>query len=168
MAGITELSLSDNWTLWSHLPHPFETDWSINGYKVISDIHTVEYMVGLCKSIPPVLIQTIMLYLMKKHIKPMWEDKNNRCGGFFSYQIPNNLVVQVWTKLCFALVGNTLSSVDACMANINGITVSPKKNFCIVKIWMADYTFQDPSLITDAIPGLVRQGCLFKKHTPEY
>ena len=32
---------------------------------------------------------------------------------------------------------------------INGITISPKKNFCIIKIWLATCDVQDPSKIDD-------------------
>ena len=158
--------LSNEWTLWSHLPH--ESDWSINGYKVISKFHTVGTTVGVCKLIPPILIQTSMLYLMKNNIKPIWEDSHNRRGGSFSYQIPSNVVVELWRRLCYALAGNTLSSNEACMATITGITVSPKRKFCIIKIWMSGREFQDPNIITNAIPGLSPQGCLFKKFDPEY
>ena len=167
-ASASNHMLSDQWTLWSHLPHPFETDWSINGYKAISDLDSVEDAVGLCKSIPPVLVQTSMLYLTKRHVKPLWEDVNNRRGGCFSYQISNTVVVDLWSRLSYALVGNTLSSNEAYMATINGISVSPKKKFCIIKIWLSGCEFQDPTVITNMIPGLVPQGCLFKKHTPEY
>ena len=161
--------LEYNWTVWNHLPLPFETDWSINGYEpIISGIDTVEMAVGICKSIPPILIQKSMLYFTKSHINPLWEDKHNRRGGCFSYQIANNLVVDIWTKMCYVLVGNTLSDNELCMKTINGISVSPKKKFCIIKIWMSGCEFQDPNLITTAIPGLVAQGCLFKKHSPEY
>ena len=58
--------LEYNWTVWNHLPLPFETDWSINGYEpIISGIDTVEMAVGICKSIPPILIQKSMLYFTK-------------------------------------------------------------------------------------------------------
>jgi translation initiation factor 4E len=158
--------LSNKWTLWNHLPH--ETDWSINGYKVVDTVNTVEQTVGLCKAIPPVLPQTSMLYFMKNNIKPIWEDVNNRRGGCFSYQIPSNVVADVWTRLCFALTGNTLSDNSQCMATINGITVSPKKKFCIIKIWMSGCNYQDPNVIINSIPGLTSHGCLFKKFDPEY
>ena len=52
--------------------------------------------------------------------------------------------------------------------NITGITISPKKNFCIIKIWMSDCSHQNPGVITLDVKGLTAQGCLFKKHTPEY
>ena len=50
---------------------------------------------------------------------------------------------------------------------LNGITISPKKSFCIVKVWLKDYPLQDPSILTP-ITNLSKQGCLFKKHAPEF
>jgi hypothetical protein len=47
--------------------------------------------------------------------------------------------------------------------NINGITISPKKNFCIIKIWLANCDYQNPAVITE-LPSIVPYGCLFKKH----
>jgi hypothetical protein len=50
---------------------------------------------------------------------------------------------------------------------VNGITISPKRGFCIVKIWLYDCSLQDPSIIVP-IPLLSKMGCLFKSHTPEF
>ena len=56
--------------------------------------------------------------------------------------------------------------------NINGISISPKKNFCIVKIWMrnkniiTDYDFtsnKDPFAIHN-IFAIEEQICVFKQH----
>ena len=52
-------------------------------------------------------------------------------------------------------------------ANITGLTISPKKNFCIIKIWLGDCNNQNPQDIT-YFNGIDAQGCLFKKHLPEY
>jgi hypothetical protein len=35
------------------------------------------------------------------------------------------------------------------------------------KIWLDTPNYQDPNIITN-IPNLLKQGCLFKKHAPEY
>ena len=51
---------------------------------------------------------------------------------------------------------------------VTGITISPKKNFCIVKIWMTNCDHQNPQIVTSDIRNLTPQGCLFKKHTPEF
>jgi hypothetical protein len=53
------------------------------------------------------------------------------------------------------------------MSKINGITISPKRNFCIIKIWLSDCSMQNPSSIVP-LDNLTKLGCLFKKHQPEF
>ena len=50
---------------------------------------------------------------------------------------------------------------------VNGITISPKKNFSIMKIWLKDCTIQNPKII-NILPQLDINGVLFKKHNPQY
>jgi hypothetical protein len=66
------------------------------------------------------------------------------------------------------MVGETLGTTPTYQTSINGITISPKKNFCVVKVWMADCKSQDPNIISPIGNAIVSQGCLFKKHIPEY
>jgi hypothetical protein len=105
---------------------------------------------------------------MKEGVKPIWEDPKNRAGGCFSYKISNKSVYEVWKELSYVLVGETISSHSSFVANVTGITISPKKNFCIIKIWMSNCANQNPNIITSEVKGLSSQGCLFKKHVPEY
>lgn len=46
---------------------------------------------------------------------------------------------------------------------ITGITISPKKSFCIMKVWLSDCLNQNPQSIVK-IENLDIKGCLFKKH----
>ena len=46
---------------------------------------------------------------------------------------------------------------------INGISISPKKNFFIVKIWLKSCKFDSPDNIYP-IEGLLPTHCIFKKH----
>ena len=167
---VTETSeynnLSDKWTLWAHLPH--DTDWSINSYKVIYNIETVEGAIAIIETLPEILVKNCMLFIMRQGIKPIWEDPRNRNGGCFSYKISNKNVFDVWRKLTYVLVGETISQQNSFVSNVTGITISPKKNFCIIKIWMSNCVNQNPSIITNEIKDLSSQGCLFKKHVPEY
>ena len=158
--------LSDKWTLWAHLPH--DTDWSINSYKVIYNMNTVEGTVAIIETLPEVLVKNCMLFIMREGIKPIWEDPRNRNGGCFSYKISNKNVFDVWRKLTYVLVGETISSQSSFVANVTGITISPKKNFCIIKIWMSTCANQNPCIIINEIKNLTHEGCLFKKHVPEY
>jgi len=160
-------SLSDKWCLWAHLPH--DTDWSINSYKKIHTFQTIEDGITLCSIIPDKMVKNCMLFLMKDGILPTWEDDKNRNGGCFSYKVPNKSVYDNWIKMFYLVIGNTLSSNTEFLKKINGITISPKKSFCILKVWISDCTMQNASLInTNDIKGLATQGCLFKKHLPTY
>ena len=157
--------LSDSWTLWAHLPH--DTNWDVNSYSKISTVTTLEEIIALTEKLPSKLIENCMLFLMKTGINPTWEDKRNSKGGCFSFKVVNKHVVNVWNTLLQIITGETISSNNDFIKKVNGITISPKKAFCILKIWMSDVEYQNPKLIIP-IEGLAMHGCLFKKHKPEY
>jgi translation initiation factor 4E len=157
--------LYDKWVLWAHLPH--DTDWSIKSYKKIMTVKTIEEMVALYSAIPEKLVKNCMLFVMRDGIKPMWEDPLNSKGGCFSFKVTNKAVSQVWYQLSYILVGETLTNDPRLWKLINGITISPKKSFCIIKIWLKDCTMQNPAQLT-SINGLSIHGCLFKRHKPEF
>ena len=60
-----------------------------------------------------------------------------------------------------------LSDNNDLLSIINGLTISPKKSFCIVKIWLENCKIQTPSNIKP-INNLDMHGCLFKRHKPNY
>ena len=157
----TEYKLYDKWTLWAHLPH--DTDWTFGSYIRILSFDTVEAIIMLLETIPEEMTTNCMLFIMRDGIKPMWEDPKNKKGGCFSYKINNKNVSSVWKNLSYSLVGETLTEDTKVRATINGITISPKKNFCIVKIWLANCNYQNPAVISDNL-GISSQGCLFKTH----
>jgi len=158
-------SLSDTWILWAHLPH--DTDWSIKSYTKIYEFNTLEQAVTITEMLPPKLIINCMLFLMRKGINPIWEDERNRNGGCFSYKIINKDVPGTWKQMSYLLVGETMSDNVKILPHINGITISPKKNFCIMKVWVANCLFQDATIIRE-VEGVTSHGCLFKRHVPEY
>lgn len=158
--------LSDKWCLWAHLPH--DTDWSINSYKKIYTVTTVEETIAVTETLPDILVKNCMMFLMRDGIKPIWEDPKNRNGGCFSYKVSNKNVYEVWKELSYMLVGDTISKEKSFVTCVTGITISPKKNFCIIKIWMTNCANQNPAIVTTDIKGITPVGCLFKKHTPEY
>jgi translation initiation factor 4E len=100
---------------------------------------------------------------MKDNIKPMWEDENNKKGGGFSFKIHNKNVEYVWKRLFYALVGGTITTNKKVYDNITGISLSPKKSFCIIKIWMRNCENLNHNVFID-IDYLDKKGCLFKKH----
>lgn len=154
--------LSDKWTLWAHLPH--DTDWSIKSYEKIMTFDTLEQLVSLNDIIPETLVKKCMLFIMKDNIMPVWEDKNNINGGCFSFKVNCKLIQSTWKNLGYALVCNIMTNNSKLSKNINGITVSPKKAFCIIKIWMRNCDEQT-TVNFNAIDGFNYNGCIFKRHT---
>lgn len=158
--------LIDKWNLYYHLP--YDKSWDKTSYKIImNDINTVEKVIGVTEILPEEVIKNCMLFMMRDGILPLWEDVNNRNGGAFSFKILNKSVSLVWKNLVYVLCGETLTRNKIHMNLINGISISPKKSFCIVKIWLKDCSIQEPDILID-IKDLSKVGCLFKKHEPEF
>tara|TARA_Y100000389_G_scaffold188065_3_gene210149 strand:- start:12284 stop:12772 length:489 start_codon:yes stop_codon:yes gene_type:complete len=153
--------LNSKWTLWAHLPH--DTDWSLKSYIKIMNIESVDETVALYKNIPDNMIKNCMLFMMRDGINPTWEDDKNKNGGCFSYKIPNKCVIDVWKSTSYMVTGETISNEQMVSLDVNGISISPKKNFCIVKIWFSSCSNQNPKLI-ECKYGLSHSGCIFKKH----
>jgi hypothetical protein len=159
-------NLLGKWNVYYHLPK--DKKWDLSSYKLImSDIDTVEKVIAINESIPEHVVKYCMLFVMRDGIAPMWEDPRNRNGGCFSFKVINKQVYGVWKTLFYAMCGETLFKNVANHEYVNGITISPKKNFCIVKIWLENCVVQEPESLIE-IPNLTIQGCLFKKHEPEF
>jgi hypothetical protein len=154
--------LKHRWNLWAHLPQ--DLDWTSKSYKLIYKFKTIEDTIAITESSPDPLIKSCMLFVMKDGINPVWEDPKNRNGGCFSYKVSNKNVCDVWRELNYVLVGETIGNNSSFVKCVTGITISPKKNFCIIKIWMTNCDHINPSVVTSEVKGLISQGCLFKKH----
>tara|TARA_Y100000992_G_scaffold300767_1_gene270108 strand:- start:13808 stop:14320 length:513 start_codon:yes stop_codon:yes gene_type:complete len=157
---------NDKWDLYYHLPT--NKDWSLSSYCAIAkEIDSIEKVIKINEQMTDSIIKNCMLFVMKENITPMWEDPKNREGGCFSYKISNRYVGDVWKTLFYLLLGNNICINPKYNKFVNGITISPKKNFCILKIWLNNSICQDPNIIQE-VPNLSTQGCLFKKHEPEF
>ena len=164
-SAVEQHPLYDKWVLWAHLPH--DTDWSVTSYTKIMEVATLEDVISLLNSVPALMVKNCMLFFMRKGINPTWEDPKNQNGGCFSFKVLNKNVPAVWKDLSYVLTGETISNDSKFQEHVTGITISPKKSFCILKIWMSSLTFQNPRVIAQ-IEGLDARGCLFKKHKPNY
>lgn len=157
--------LNDKWVLYCHLPS--DKNWTLSAYTVImDDINNTDKVISINETISDTIVKLSMLFLMRNGISPLWEDPSNINGGCFSYKVVNKYVHDVWKSIVYLLCGGTLCVDTKHFSAINGITISPKKNFCILKIWLNTTKFQDPNIITP-ITNLTTHGSMFKKHGAE-
>lgn len=157
--------LNNNWSFYLHLHDT--SDWSLKSYIKILEFDDAENAILLNDEINYDLIKKSMIFVMKDNVKPMWEDENNKNGGCFSFKIANKDVEKIWKEVYYRLIGQSITIEQCDYDKINGITLSPKKKFCILKIWMKDCVLDDPNIFVK-INNLKWDGCLFKKHCLEY
>ena len=79
-----------------------------------------------------------MFFLMRNEIFPLWDSEENKDGSSFSFKILKNDFKKYWNNLSIMVLSETFlkeEHIDK-WDNINGLSISPKKNFCIIKIWL--------------------------------
>ena len=155
--------LNSKWTLWIHLPH--DTNWEINSYKKIYTFDYLEQAVCLLNYIEENLVINCMLFIMRGDIKPIWEDEKNKNGSCYSYKINNKVVYNIWKSMALLMISENILNETDIQENINGITVSPKKNFCIIKLWFSSNVNNTTNItINKDIKELENYEGIFKQH----
>lgn len=156
--------IQDKWCIYIHFPN--DCCWDESSYKLIYTFKNLEEAIMLLNLISDTLYTSCMFFLMRSHVKPMWEHPENKDGGAFSFKIDSHNVKNVFTKFSFQAIGESIVNIPELNKYINGITLSPKKHFAIVKIWTSSCINQDPNNIT-YFDNLTSNGCIFKKHIVE-
>lgn len=135
-------NLHTSWTLYYH--SPTLQDWSVTSYMEVATFNTVEEFWAVFEKFPKDCFHMGMFFFMRTGIKPTWEDEQNVKGGCWSYKIPMKHIYTVWRDMSALLIGESLSTVPMLL---NGLSVSPKRGFCIIKIWGHDSKQQDYTLL---------------------
>lgn len=154
-------NLQNSWVLWFHNS---TNDWTINSYLNIFEINTVEDFWEVYLRLNNLIVQGGMFFLMKKNIQPLWETEENIDGGCWSYKINKNDSLNAWTELSMYLCCELILNNKNFLEKINGISISPKKSFCILKIWNNDSNVNSVDLINKEIPYFISSKCIFKAH----
>lgn len=128
-------NLENIWVLWFHKVN--DNNWNIDSYIKIYEIHTYHDLLYMFKMIEN--ITSGMFFLMKKDIVPIFEDVNNINGGYWSLRITKKDSFEYWQKILYYMCVENLSINKLHENKINGVSISPKINNCIFKIWTSDF-----------------------------
>ena len=154
--------LNDEWILWFH--NPLDNDWSIESYIEIGEIKTIEDFWELQSYLNQNHVNNSMLFLMRKGIKPIWEDENNKDGGCWSFKISKKDIFKAWSELSIAILGETLTLNSSNYNEITGISISPKKAFSIIKVWNRDLKSNNVNILSKKIPYIFLNSSIYKAH----
>jgi translation initiation factor 4E len=161
---VNEILLNNSWSFYFHDPN--DRDWTIDSYKLLFTINSVE---SFCYTFLHFkkYWEKGMFFIMRntndgRCIKPIWEDVDNKEGGCFSLKLYINDFENIWFNLCSSVLGETLSIDAKNTYNINGISISFKKKYYIIRIWCKDNNLSQKELYN--IQTVKYSPLLYKKH----
>ena len=162
-----DIRLPKKYVYYYHLPN--NPDWfNISSYRILHSVETVGQAIMLSRNIPSLSIYHCYMTMMREGVLPMWEHALNRNGGYLSLKVSTSDIDHVWRNMTLQLCGGGLFSSPELEQKVNGITISPKRQFYIVKIWMVDKEYVNTSLLRCDIHGMHRKTIQTGEHHPEF
>ena len=150
-----KLKLENSWNLWYH--ELFNNDWSIESYKKLYTFDNIAEFWLLYNNF--ISLDNGMFFLMKNDILPIYEDKNNINGGYWSIKILNNDISKFWLDLSIELISGNLDKKNI----VNGLSICNKRKFYIIKIWIKNHIYNDINNININIKNINTNTILFNK-----
>jgi len=132
-----DIVLNNTWTLYFH--DFMDSNWNRESYEKLVSIHTVREFWTIMTIVKDWLSMG-MFFFMRDEIFPKWDDNENKDMSYLSMKVLKANTGDLMEEMLVMLLSSSLlkdKDNDKQGGNlINGISVSPKKNFCICKIWV--------------------------------
>lgn len=161
LSSIEELFFNDIFSVYFH--DPFDNDWSISSYKLITNISCVkDFWINM--NIIKDNITKGLFFFTREHIFPSWEDPENINGYVFSMKILKDKLYSFSEELLINFFGENIVKQEyhELWDRVNLISISPKKEFCIIKIWIKDNSIKDIDILN--VPRGYYKDILYKKN----
>ena len=129
-----DYKLQTSWILWNHKLN--DNNWKNNSYKNIFEINNLYDYKFLENIMTLQNLQNTMFFLMRKDIFPTWEDPDNRDGCCASFKVPLKDIRNIWIQLVIDIISENIHIDKNKYDVINGISIAPKKEFNIIKLWV--------------------------------
>jgi len=127
------------WVLWYHDPE--NKDYSIKGYIKVADFTTLHQFWSVIDTIPKEAWECRMYFFMRKGFTPLWEAPEHNNGGAWSKKIDAVQAHTSFVDLMVHCITNEL--LDDRKETLAGISISPKGQFHIIKLWNTTTTVSD-------------------------
>lgn len=153
-----------SWTAYFHEPE--DKSMTADSYKKLQVVSSWEALGAVLRELGPHKTTNGLLRIMRGDYSPLWENKANIHGGSYCLKVPRRTSVEVFNRyLAAAALG--LCAKDP--ANeIVGVTISPKKGFCIIKIWNLNAKrFNSPADLQILHEDIKVEEILYRNHTDQ-
>jgi hypothetical protein len=149
MGELETTKFQHSWILWYHDPE--NKDYSLDSYVKVADVSTPQQFWSVVDSIPKEAWESGMFFFMRKGFPPIWESPEHEAGGSWSKKIEASAVYDTYIDMMVHCVSNEL--LNNKKETLAGITVSPKGQFSILKIWNTTTTASERALLNPGIKG---------------
>jgi len=158
------INLPSVYTLWCH--DIYNKDWSIKSYQKLFVMKTVSDFWSVFNNFNKLGMKYMHFFLMKNNIMPTWESVDNRYGGVCSFKSDIDKAIVVFEDLNVRMMCSTL---NADKEDINGISISPKNNWAMIKVWNRDSNKDlTRTMYPDILAKYVEHSLKYKANEPEY
>tara|TARA_Y100001958_G_scaffold159961_1_gene164680 strand:+ start:721 stop:1221 length:501 start_codon:yes stop_codon:yes gene_type:complete len=134
MNDINKYELNTNWVLWCH--SLTNNNWDLESYNKIYELENIYDYKSMIELVGLNDYYNSMFFLMRDGILPIWEDENNKNGCSLTIKVPSNKVKTEWDKLILNSITENIRLDKEDYNEITGLSISPKKEFNIIKIWL--------------------------------
>ena len=150
----------DSWTLWYH--DPMNSDYSLESYIKIAEMTDVGTFWTIVEAISLEAWSSGMFFFMKTGIRPLWDAPENDKGGAWSKKVDAQDTNAVFLDcMVHCIAGKLLSRQNETVA---GVTVSPKGNFHIIKVWNTTTTVSDRRIFSPTLKMKLGDDIAYKAH----
>lgn len=154
------------WSVRYCVPAGGVDSWTKETYIVLQEVRYWEELGALLREMGPHRITNVLLRVMKGDTSPLWEDKDNIHGGSYCLKVHRSVAPEVFQRYLVAAATGTCAKDPA--NTIVGVTISPKTEFCIIKIWNLDARrFKTPSDLVLLHDDVKEDKILYRKHTEQ-
>jgi hypothetical protein len=134
MSTTLDTTIANTWTLYFHAQD--DNKWNLGSFTKVGTVTTWREFWSLIEELKVETISEGMFFFMRDPIPPLWENHQNIRGGSYSIRVQKKDAGDVYVTYA---IGAMISQMCKDSSNqINGISISPKKGFNIIKIWNID------------------------------
>lgn len=152
--------LPQTWNLYYHDPN--DNNYSLESYVVIAKITNVAEFWNVIEGISLEAWKSGMFFLMREGYRPLWDAPENSKGGAWSKRVDASDTYDVFIDcMVHAIAGKFLSKHNECVV---GITLSPKGQFHIIKIWNTTTSVCDRKLFATSLKMKLGDDIAYKAH----
>jgi hypothetical protein len=149
------------WVLYHHSMS--ENKWTLSTFQNVATMSTWREFWAVMEALRSSTLTESMFFLMRKGIDPLYENFQNIRGGSYSLRINKDQAGECFIAYAIAMMLGEATTEKANV--INGMSISPKRGFCILKVWNTDcIKYKDPAELTIHWEGLHPAEILYTPH----